>query len=382
VVAVAIAAEREPTVDIVIPVYNEERDLAPNVRRLDAYLGEQFPLPARITIADNASTDGTWKVATLLAAELPRVRLLHLNQKGRGRALASAWLVSDATVVAYMDVDLSTDLSALLPLVAPLVTGHSDLSIGSRLVRGARVVRGAKRELISRCYNLLLHVALGVRFHDAQCGFKALRAEVARRLLPKVEDRNWFFDTELLVLAERAGLRIHEVPVDWVEDGDSRVDLLATALEDLRGIWRLATGRFKEAPATLPGQLVRFAAVGAASTLAYALFFTALRAVLPAAGSNTLALAVTAVANTALNRRLTFGVSGSSGLLREHAGGLFAFAVALTLTTTAIFALPSASRLTELAILTAVNAVATCIRFLILRSVLFHLRKPAWRKLA
>src|SRR3979409_2069294 len=132
-----------------------------------------------------------------LAAELPNVRPLHLNEKGRGRALAAAWLTSDARVVAYMDVDLSTKLSALLPLVAPVLSGHSEISIGSRLAPGARVARGTTRELISRAYNLLLRLSLGVRFRDAQCGFKALRADVARRPLPKVQNRHWFFHTGL-----------------------------------------------------------------------------------------------------------------------------------------------------------------------------------------
>ena len=151
---------------------------------------------------------------------------MHLTEKGRGRALKHVWTSSDAAVLAYMDVDLSTDLGALLPLVAPLISGHSDLAIGSRLARGSRVVRGAKREFISRSYNLILRGTLAARFSDAQCGFKAIRADVAERLLPMVEDTGWFFDTEMLVLAERAGLRIHEVPVDWVDDPDSRVDIV------------------------------------------------------------------------------------------------------------------------------------------------------------
>src|SRR2546430_10923781 len=144
----AVLGPAPPEVDIVVPVFNEERDLAPSVRRLDAYLESRFPFSARITIADNASTDETWAVACRLAAELPRVRLLHINEKGRGRALAAAWLTSDAAVVAYMDVDLSTDLNALLPLVAPVISGHSDVAIGSRLARGARVARGSRRELL------------------------------------------------------------------------------------------------------------------------------------------------------------------------------------------------------------------------------------------
>jgi len=365
-------------IDIVVPVHNEERDVARSVHRLHAYLAEEFPFSARITVADNASTDDTLAIASRLAAELPCVRVLHLNEKGRGRALAAAWLTSEAQVVAYMDVDLSTDLSALLPLVAPIVSGHSEVSIGSRLAATARVNRGPKRELISRAYNLLLKLALRVRFKDAQCGFKALRADVAQTLLPEVVNRNWFFDTELLVRAQRAGLRIHELPVDWTDDPDSRVDIVATAIEDLRGVWRLATGRFRSAPPRLPGQLLRFAMVGLASTLVYGALFWALRNSLPPASSNAVALAATAIANTAANRRVTFGVRGPERLLRDHAGGLVAFGIAFLLTNVAILAMatfaPGASRGVEIAILTAVNAVATGARFIILRTLLFHMR--------
>ena len=232
----------EPLIDIVIPVYNEERDLGPSVRRLHDYLGSDFPFPAVITIADNACRDGTLAVAQGLANELTRVRVVHLDKKGRGRALRAAWLQSDAPVVAYMDVDLSTGLNALLPLVAPLLSGHSDLAIGSRLAHGARVVRGPKREIISRCYMLVLRFALGAHFSDAQCGFKAVRTSVAKQLLPQVKDEAWFFDTELLILAQRAGMRVHEVPVDWTDDPDSRVAILRTAIEDLRGVVRLRFG--------------------------------------------------------------------------------------------------------------------------------------------
>jgi glycosyltransferase involved in cell wall biosynthesis len=228
-----------PQVDIVVPVKDEEHDLAPGVTRLVAYLREAFPFSVRVTIADNGSTDGTWPQACALEARFPEVRAVHLDLPGRGRALHQVWSSSDAEVLAYLDVDLSTDLKALLPLVAPVLSRHSDVAIGTRLARGSRVVRGPKREVISRCYNLLLRITLLAGFSDAQCGFKAIRACTARELLPLVEDRGWFFDTELLVLAEHAGLRIHEVPVDWVDDADSRVDILATALGDLRGIARM-----------------------------------------------------------------------------------------------------------------------------------------------
>jgi glycosyltransferase involved in cell wall biosynthesis len=199
---------RAPEVEIVVPVHDEERTLALSIRRLHRFLSTQFPFSWRIVIADNASTDVTPDIAALLSRELPSVSWLRLERKGRGRALRAAWSRSDARVVCYMDVDLSTDLRALLPLVAPLLSGHSDLAIGTRLAHGARVVRGPKRGLISRAYNRLLHLALRARFSDAQCGFKAVRRNALEDLLPAVRDDAWFFDTELLVLAQRRGLRI------------------------------------------------------------------------------------------------------------------------------------------------------------------------------
>jgi glycosyltransferase involved in cell wall biosynthesis len=231
-----------PVVDVIVPVYNEERDLGPSIRRLHEFL-RAFPFSAVITIADNASRDGTLALATRLSVELPGVRVIHLDQKGRGRALRKAWSESEAEVVAYMDVDLSTDLKALLPLVAPIISGHSDLAIGSRLARGARTKRGPKREFISRAYMLILRILLGAGFTDAQCGFKAVRASRARELVNVVEDNTWFFDTELLILAQRRGLRVHEVPVDWTDDPDSRVAIVRTAVDDLKGVWRLRFGR-------------------------------------------------------------------------------------------------------------------------------------------
>ena len=238
----ALGMSEIPEVDIVVPVRNEEHDLAASVTRLVGYLRDAFPFTARVTIADNGSTDGTWLVARSLEKAFAEVRAVHLDLPGRGRALHEVWSSSDAELLAYMDVDLSTDLNALLPLVAPLLSGHSDIAIGTRLAHGSRVIRGPKREIISRCYNLLLRTALRARFSDAQCGFKAIRASQARQLLPLVADQGWFFDTELLVLAERAGLRIHEVPVDWTDDTDSRVDIIDTALRDLHGVARVGLG--------------------------------------------------------------------------------------------------------------------------------------------
>ena len=229
--------------EIVVPVHNEQSALEGSVRRLHGFLTAGFPFSWRIVVVDNASTDRTMAVARRLSYELEGVEAMHLPGKGRGRALRAAWSELGAHVLCYMDVDLSTDLSALLPLVAPLLSGHSEIAIGSRLMCGARVKRSVKREAISRAYNRLLKLALRARFSDAQCGFKAIRADVAQDLLPLVRDDAWFFDTELLVAAQRRHMRIHEVPVDWIEDPDSRVNLLATALGDLRGVWRLLLHR-------------------------------------------------------------------------------------------------------------------------------------------
>jgi putative flippase GtrA len=375
-------------VEIVVPVFNEEVDLEPSVRRLDGFLTAQFPFSTVITIADNASTDGTWQAATALADELPRVRAVHLDAKGRGRALHHAWAASDARVVAYMDVDLSTDLNALLPLVAPLLSGHSDVAIGSRLSRSARVVRGPKRELISRGYNLMLRTTLRARFTDAQCGFKAMRADCARALLPHVRDTSWFFDTELLVLAERSGLRIAEVPVDWVDDPDSRVDIVATAMADLRGVTRMARSLMRgelpvrelraqlgqDRPESLFRQAIRFAAVGVGSTLAYLLLFLLWRAPFGAQVANLLALLVTAVANTAVNRRFTFGVAGN-GVVRQQLQGLLVFALGLALTSGSLALLTALTRhparAVEVIVLVAANLASTVLRFVLLREWVF-----------
>ena len=190
-------------------------------------------------VADNASTDATPDIGAELARRHDDVSYLRLERKGRGHALRTAWLASDANVVSYMDVDLSTNLESFLPLVAPILSGHSEVAIGSRLGHNAHIRRRLKREVLSRGYNLLIHAAFRASFSDAQCGFKAVRGDVARRLVPLVADEGWFFDTELLLLAERNGMRIYEVPVDWIEDLDSRVDLASTIAGDLAGLWRM-----------------------------------------------------------------------------------------------------------------------------------------------
>jgi putative flippase GtrA len=384
-------AAAAPAVEIVVPVHDEERDLDASIRTLAAYLTDHFTVPWVITIVDNASTDATWAISQRLAETLDGVRCLHLDEKGRGRALRTAWSASDARVVGYMDVDLSTDLDALLPLVAPLLSGHSDVAIGTRLASNARVVRGPKRELISRGYNLLLRTTLRAGFSDAQCGFKALRADVARELLPLIEDQGWFFDTELLVLAEHNGLRIHEVPVDWIDDPVSRVDIVSTAAGDLRGVWRMlrrfALGDGGLTDSTEPQrtsvavdprlgpQVVRFASIGIVSTVVFAVLFALLDAPLGPAGADVVALLVCAFANTAANRRLTFALRGRAGRARHYLAGtlLGLLPLGLTLAALAVLAVLGVSSLAvTLVTLIAANLLATAGRFLLLRHWVFR----------
>jgi putative flippase GtrA len=381
--------------EVVVPVYNEQDGLAASIRVLHAYLGEAFDVSWLITIADNASVDRTLEIATDLTYELNRVRVLHLDEKGRGRALKRAWLESDARVLAYVDVDLSTDLRGLPPLVAPLLSGHSDIAIGTRLAASSRVSRGDKREFISRCYNFLLRRTMGAQFTDAQCGFKAIRSDVAAQLLPLVEDNGWFFDTELLILAERSGMRIHEVPVDWVDDPDSRVDIVSTARDDLRGMVRVtrglisgripvdrvyaALGRPPFDPPTPPSffaQVVRFAAVGVLSTIAYALLYLLFATFTDGFVANFLALLITTIANTATNRRFTFGVRGRAGAAIHQFQGLIVFGIAWLITSGSLLELhllnPHASTIVDLVVLTFANLLATVLRFVLLRVWVFR----------
>lgn len=390
------ATDTTTTVEIVIPVYNEQRSLATSIDRLTGHLAN-FPWPVAVTIVDNASTDDTFAIARDLAAAHPRVTAVRLDQKGRGRALRHVWAASDADVVAYMDVDLATDLDALLPLVAPLVSGHSDIAIGTRLARGAHVARGAKREFISRTYNAMLRAFLGVRFSDAQCGFKAVRTDRVRELLPLVADEEWFFDTELLVVAERAGLRIHEVPVDWIDDPDSRVDVPATAWADIRGMVRLGRGLLNgsiplqsitarkpveaDRRARLAGQILRFIVVGLGSTLLFSALFWVFRGFLGPQAASVTALVLATIANTAVNRRFTFGLRGRESAVRHQLQGFVILGIALLLTSGSLAVLhtldPETSRGMEVAVLTAANLAATLLRFVLFRGWVFRAATPA-----
>ncbi|WP_291278012.1 bifunctional glycosyltransferase family 2/GtrA family protein [Galactobacter sp.] len=388
-------APGEPIVDVVIPVYNEETDLAGCIRTLDDYLAGLYPADGpgySITIADNASTDQTPQIGAALADDLTHVRYLRLEEKGRGRALRRAWLTSQAPVLAYMDVDLSTGLSAFPALVAPLISGHSDVAIGSRLAAGAAILRGPKRDFISRCYNLLLKGCVGAGFSDAQCGFKAIRKDVAERLIPVVADEAWFFDTEMLILAEQAGLRISEVSVDWVDDPNSTVHVADTAFKDLQGVWRVGTGLLRgriplaavreelgrETQTARPrgfwGHLVRFGAVGIGTTILQMVLFVLLGFVMGAQVANVVSLLLATVANTAFNRSFTFGVRGRAGMVTHHLQGLTVFFLGwgLSAGSLAMAHAAGASRTGEVIAVVGGNLVATLVKFVLFRTWVFR----------
>jgi glycosyltransferase involved in cell wall biosynthesis len=226
------------TVDVVIPGYNEEKDLPACIATLWDFLTEHLPYQWQIVIADNGSTDKTLAVAQALSLQYPHVTYVHLDLKGRGRALRKAWLESKADAVAYMDVDLSTKLTAFPLLIEALDEGYG-VAIGSRLIGGSNVRRGLKREITSRTYNLLIKLMFWPSFHDAQCGFKAVKRDVAQEIVPFIKDQAWFFDTELLLLAQKKGYRIKEVPVEWVDDAGTTVKVAKTAWEDVKGLFRV-----------------------------------------------------------------------------------------------------------------------------------------------
>ncbi|HEX3779592.1 MAG TPA: bifunctional glycosyltransferase family 2/GtrA family protein [Pseudonocardiaceae bacterium] len=384
------------TIDVVIPVYNEENALPGCIQVLHAYLSRHIPFAWTITVVNNASTDATQAVATELARTNTGVRVLQLDRKGRGLALRAAWNSSDADISVYMDVDLSTGLDALLPLIAPLSNGHSDIAIGSRLAPGARTVRGPKREMISRCYNALIRLTHGARFSDAQCGFKAVRTSIIRPLLPHLADDSWFFDTELLLLAEHNGLRVYEVPVDWVEDTDTRVEVFKTVLGDIRGLIRVArdkaTGAAKvpnlprrpgprpthpaatvaAEKSALPWQVLSFGVIGVISIVANLWLYTIFRTLWPVLLANLVALTIATLFNIEANRRLTFVGAQRVSTRRVPLRGLVVFALYYAFTSGSLLTVnrivrhPSTKlELTVLLLSSALGAVA---RFLVLRA--------------
>lgn len=367
------------TVDLVVPVYNEEASLAASIETLLA-VEPSRGTEVTIIIADNASTDETPIIAATLAATYPQVEYVRLEQKGRGRALNQVWQASSADVVAYTDVDLATDIRVLDPMVEIIRSGVADVAIASRLQPGLAVERGIRREIISRCYNRLLKVSLGVGFSDAQCGFKALSARAAKELLPQVEDPEWFFDTELLARAEWAGYRIHEFGTDWTDDPDSSVDVVSTAWKDIKGIVRLRTGGRTQISHAVPApnigaQILHFIDVGIISTVLYAVLFLLGVQIVSEPAANILALLLSTIANTALNRGHTFGVRSPHRRLTSQLKGMATFGLCLVFTSAGLavadgFTGPWAT-VGTLAVLTAANLAATVVRFVLMRTWVF-----------
>jgi putative flippase GtrA len=386
---------------VVVPVYNEADGLEASITTLRRYLDESFPFRTVVTIADNGSTDGTALVAQRLASNLRGVQAMILTRKGRGYALRTAWSASQAEVVAYMDVDLSTSLPALLPMVGSVLSGHSDIAIGTRLARGSRVVRGPKRELISRAYSHIVRLALRSRLSDFQCGFKAIRRERALQILPLVDDNEWFFDTELLVTAERLGVRITETPVEWTDDPNSSVDIVTTAANDLRGIWRIAHGRHLErvraqrepaesgGPEATADQLLSFAGVGVLSTLSYLLLFALGWSALGPWAANAAALAFCTLVNTALHRSLARRRTPPGSAVRTTPAFALVvavlYAVSLAATTAAIAVantVTAPSLLSDALAATIASCVAALVRFSLLRGWAFRPLAPGADTLA
>ena len=236
---------KKSTVEIVLPAYNEGKELEKSIKKLSDFCEENLSnYEWHITIADNASTDNTPIITATIAKKNHKVSLFRLEEKGRGRAVKRAWSQSGSDYCVYMDVDLSTDLIHLPKLLKVLENGY-DIAIGSRLTKNARVEgRTMLREITSRALNVVfIQLLFQTKFTDAQCGFKAVTKKVVDQLIPKILENDWFFDGELLITAEKSGYKIYEEPVHLVDNPGSTVRLLSTIWGDVRVIWRLLQTR-------------------------------------------------------------------------------------------------------------------------------------------
>ena len=230
----------KPSVEITVPVFNEEKELEDNIHKLLNFCNKNLGnYDWHITIADNASSDNTPVIASTLTKN-PRIIYFRLEQKGRGRAVKRVWSQSKCDYCIYMDLDLSTDLIHLPNILKKLENGY-DVAVGSRLAKGARVEgRTFLRELTSRILNVFfIRFFFQTHFTDAQCGFKGVTRRIVEELIPKVKDNEWFFDGELLIIAEKSGYKIYEEPVHWVDNPGSTVRLISTIWGDLMSIKRL-----------------------------------------------------------------------------------------------------------------------------------------------
>lgn len=381
------SAIRAKSVEIVVPVHNEADTLKRQIETLVDYLQAQFPFPWKVTIVNNGSTDRTLEIAHELSDQIAAVSVVSLDRKGRGAAIREAWMNSTAEICCFMDADLSTGLDALLPLVAPLMTGHSDLAIGNRLSRTSTVARGPKRELISRIYNLMIQIFFSVRFSDAQCGFKAVRTDIAKIIVPNVKNNSWFFDTELLLLAEHNGLRIQEISVDWTDDPDSRVHIRSTVIEDIRGLCRVGItflrgrgaielGDLYRRPPTydLRRQLVSFAKIGVLSTVFCATLFVGCLQVMHPVVANLLVLILVTPINFWLNRRLTFGHRTRSDRRERYVTSGVVFLGLVVISTIFLSLTVGSGHLVSLVVAVSCWTASSAVRFALLRNWVFKSR--------
>lgn len=376
------AGDFSQSVEIVIPTYNEEDALSGCVETLVAY-AEHLGLDFQVTIADNGSTDQTPLLAAALAERFAQVGFVSIPAKGKGLAIRTVWEKSTADIVAYMDVDLSTDLNALGALLMPLMTNHSEIAIGTRLSPSSRVERGTKREFISRAYNLLMRVTMNARFSDAHCGFKAVKTPVAQQLLPYLKDNTWFFDAEILLVAERAGYRITEVPVDWVDDPNTKVKVWDTAKRDLVGMWCVKRSFMRgeipfenfqvtPRPGSEAGKVVRFVVIGILTTLVYTLLFWLFSQLLANVFvANFSAMLLAAMINTVWNRSYTFQVDKAEHRLTDHVLGIVVFFVGYGFSSGALLLLhyfdPHAHTIANTAVVTLANFVVTVLKYVSFR---------------
>ncbi len=228
------------TVSVVLPAYNEVDFLEPAITQISHALQESG-YSYEIIIAEDGSTDGTDKKAEELAQTAPCVRHIHRDQRqGRGVALNHAFKKADGDVLAYMDLDLATDLKYLKPLLDAITVEGYDFATGSRMLPESKAERTLQRSISSKTYNFLVRHMLGSNLHDHQCGFKAFRREPLLGLLDSVEARHWFWDTELMVRAHRGGYRIAEIAVEWHSGRATKVSLAKDSWDmfwQIVGLW-------------------------------------------------------------------------------------------------------------------------------------------------
>ncbi len=225
-------------VTIVLPVYNEEDKLERNTLKLLEFCKKNIRHPFEIVIADNNSKDKTREIAEKLSKKHKQINYLYINRKGRGIALKTAWKEYKADVNIYMDIDLATDLSALPRLIDEVVKGNN-VVVGSRYLRNSKIKRTPFRMLISKVYNLMVRAMFKTRIKDMQCGFKAVDKKTVDNVIPRTEDTQFFFDTELILTAEAMHYKVKEIPVKWKEGKDTKVDFVRTITNYIKSLIKL-----------------------------------------------------------------------------------------------------------------------------------------------